>query len=68
MRAEQEALDAIVADLSDERWACNAERRCGRWPPKIGHLTYFDGARHGHQRPGVSRSVGQLWLPTTGTR
>lgn len=40
--AEQEALDAIVADLSAEQWA--SPTPSPRWSitDQIGHLTYFD--------------------------
>ena len=44
MRAEQEALDAIVADLSDERWGLATPSPGWSVADQIGHLTYFDGA------------------------
>ena len=35
LRAEQEALDAIVADLTDEQWAARRRRAPGgRWPTR----------------------------------
>jgi uncharacterized protein (TIGR03084 family) len=44
MRAEQEALDAIVADLSGERWGLATPSPGWSVADQIGHLTYFDGA------------------------
>ncbi|MGH9235631.1 MAG: maleylpyruvate isomerase N-terminal domain-containing protein, partial [Acidimicrobiales bacterium] len=44
LRAEQEALDAIVADLSDERWGLATPSPGWSVADQIGHLTYFDGA------------------------
>jgi uncharacterized protein (TIGR03084 family) len=44
LRDEQEALDAVVAPLTDEQWA--APTPSPRWnvADQIAHLTYFDGA------------------------
>ncbi|MBI4883791.1 MAG: TIGR03084 family protein [Actinobacteria bacterium] len=41
--AEQESLDRVVADLSDEQW--RTPTASPRWSvaDQIGHLTYFDG-------------------------
>jgi len=41
--AEQDALDAVVADLDDEQWS--APTPSPRWSvaDQIAHLTYFDG-------------------------
>lgn len=44
MRAEQEALDAIVADLTDEQWGLATPSPGWSVADQIGHLTYFDGA------------------------
>ena len=43
LTAEQEALDAVVADLPDEAW--DAPTPSPRWAVRdqIAHLTYFDG-------------------------
>jgi uncharacterized protein (TIGR03084 family) len=44
LRAEQEALDAIVADLTDEQWGLSTPAAGWTVADQIGHLTYFDGA------------------------
>ena len=44
LRAEQEALDAIVAGLTDEQWALKTPSPGWSVADQIGHLTYFDGA------------------------
>lgn len=44
LRAEQEALDAIVAGLTDEQWALSTPSPGWSVADQIGHLTYFDGA------------------------
>ncbi len=44
MRAEQEALDAVVAGLTDDRWALATPSPGWSVADQIGHLTYFDGA------------------------
>lgn len=44
LRAEQEALDAVVADLSDEQWQLPTPSAGWTVADQIGHLTYFDGA------------------------
>lgn len=44
LRAEQEALDAIVADLSDEAWHTATPAEGWTVADQIGHLTYFDHA------------------------
>jgi uncharacterized protein (TIGR03084 family) len=44
MRAEQEALDTLVADLTDEQWAVATPSPGWSVADQIGHLTYFDGA------------------------
>jgi uncharacterized protein (TIGR03084 family) len=44
LRAEQDALDAIVADLSDEQWRLATPSPGWTVADQIGHLTYFDAA------------------------
>ena len=41
--AEQEALDAVVADLPDERWDEPTPSPGWSVRDQIAHLTYFDG-------------------------
>ncbi len=41
--AEQEALDAVVAELTDEQWALPTPSPRWTVADQIGHLTYFDG-------------------------
>ncbi len=41
--AEQDALDAIVADLTDEQWRLDTPSPGWTVADQIGHLTYFDG-------------------------
>jgi uncharacterized protein (TIGR03084 family) len=41
--AEQAALDAVVADLSDEQWRLPTPSPGWTVADQIGHLTYFDG-------------------------
>jgi uncharacterized protein (TIGR03084 family) len=40
--AEQDALDAVVADLDDELWTLDTPRPRWTMADQIGHLTYFD--------------------------
>ena len=42
--AEQEALDPILAGLTDEQWALPTPSPGWSLADQIGHLTYFDGA------------------------
>jgi uncharacterized protein (TIGR03084 family) len=44
VRAEQEALDAVVAGLPDEQWRTPTPSPGWTVADQIGHLTYFDGA------------------------
>lgn len=44
LRAEQEALDAIVAGLTDAQWGLATPSPGWSVADQIGHLTYFDGA------------------------
>ena len=44
LRAEQDALDAIVADLRDEQWQLATPSAGWTVSDQIGHLTYFDRA------------------------
>lgn len=44
LRAEQEALDAVVAGLTDEQWGLPTPSPGWSVADQIGHLTYFDGA------------------------
>ena len=44
LRAEQDALDSVVADLSDEQWRMPTPSPGWTVADQIGHLTYFDGA------------------------
>jgi uncharacterized protein (TIGR03084 family) len=44
MRAEQDALDALVAGLTDEQWRLATPSPGWSVADQIGHLTYFDGA------------------------
>lgn len=44
LQAEQETLDAIVADLSDEQWQTATPAEGWTVADQIGHLTYFDHA------------------------
>jgi uncharacterized protein (TIGR03084 family) len=44
MRAEQDALDALVAGLTDEQWRLATPSPGWAVADQIGHLTYFDGA------------------------
>jgi uncharacterized protein (TIGR03084 family) len=41
--AEHDALDAVVAPLSDEAWATSTPSPGWNISDQIGHLTYFDG-------------------------
>lgn len=41
--AEQEALDTVVAELTDEQWALPTPSPRWTVADQIGHLTYFDG-------------------------
>lgn len=41
--AEQEALDAVVTNLTDEQWALPTPSERWSVADQIGHLTYFDG-------------------------
>jgi uncharacterized protein (TIGR03084 family) len=41
--AEQDALDAVVADLTDEQWATPTPSPGWTVADQIAHLTYFDG-------------------------
>ena len=43
LRAEQEALDAVVADLAGEQWHLPTPSPGWTVADQIGHLTYFDG-------------------------
>jgi uncharacterized protein (TIGR03084 family) len=43
LRAEQEALDAVVAALSPEQWQLQTPSEGWTVADQIGHLTYFDG-------------------------
>jgi uncharacterized protein (TIGR03084 family) len=43
LRAEQEALDAVVGGLDAERWATPTPSPGWSVADQIGHLTYFDG-------------------------
>jgi uncharacterized protein (TIGR03084 family) len=44
LRAEQAALDAIVAGLTDEQWGLPTPSPGWSVADQIGHLAYFDGA------------------------
>ena len=44
LQAEQQTLDAIVADLSDEAWQAATPADDWTVADQIGHLTYFDHA------------------------
>jgi uncharacterized protein (TIGR03084 family) len=44
LRAEQAALDAIVAELSDDQWRLATPSPGWTVADQIGHLTYFDAA------------------------
>lgn len=44
LRAEQEALDAVVAGLADEQWELPTPSPGWTVGDQIGHLTWFDGA------------------------
>jgi uncharacterized protein (TIGR03084 family) len=44
LRAEHEALDAIVGELRDEQWRLDTPSAGWTVADQIGHLTYFDGA------------------------
>lgn len=43
LRAEQESLDAVVAELSPKQWATPTQSPGWAVRDQIGHLTYFDG-------------------------
>lgn len=43
LRGEQDALDAVVADLTDEQWKAATPSPGWTVADQIGHLTYFDG-------------------------
>ena len=43
LRAEQEVLDGLVADLPGDRWATPTPSPGWTVADQIGHLTYFDG-------------------------
>ena len=43
LRSEQDALDAVVADLTDEQWETATPSPGWTVADQIGHLTYFDG-------------------------
>jgi uncharacterized protein (TIGR03084 family) len=44
LRAEQDALDSVLADLSEEQWRLATPSPGWTVADQIGHLTYFDGA------------------------
>lgn len=44
LQAEQAALDAVVAELSDDEWELPTPAEGWTVGDQIGHLTYFDGA------------------------
>lgn len=44
LAAEHEALDAVIAGLTDEQWATPTPSPGWTVADQIGHLTYFDGA------------------------
>jgi uncharacterized protein (TIGR03084 family) len=44
LRAEQDALDRVVAGLTDEQWHLATPSPGWTVADQIGHLTYFDGA------------------------
>jgi uncharacterized protein (TIGR03084 family) len=44
LRDEQDSLDAVVADLDEDRWATPTPSPGWTVADQIGHLTYFDGA------------------------
>lgn len=44
LRAEQESLDTLVADLPDAQWRLDTSAAGWTVADQIGHLTYFDGA------------------------
>src|ERR687897_163892 len=44
LRAEQDALDAVVAGLTDIQWRLATPSLGWSVADQIGHLTYFDGA------------------------
>lgn len=44
LHAEQQALDAVVADLSEDQWGLSTPSVGWTVADQIGHLTYFDGA------------------------
>jgi uncharacterized protein (TIGR03084 family) len=63
LRAEQEALDAIVAGLSEEQWRLATPSTGWTVADQIGHLTYFDGtAATAIEDPAAFKaSVAELW-------
>lgn len=44
LAAEQEALEAVLAGLTDEQWATPTPSPGWTVADQVGHLTYFDGA------------------------
>jgi uncharacterized protein (TIGR03084 family) len=44
LQAEQDVLDAIVADIADDQWRLPSPSPGWTVADQIGHLTYFDGA------------------------
>jgi uncharacterized protein (TIGR03084 family) len=44
LQAEQQALDDVVAGLTDEQWATPTPSEGWTVADQIGHLTYFDGS------------------------
>lgn len=44
LRAEQEALDAVVSDLRDDQWHLSTPSEGWTVADQVGHLTYFDGS------------------------
>lgn len=44
LQAEQAALDAVVAELTDDQWRLSTPSAGWTVADQVGHLTYFDGA------------------------
>jgi uncharacterized protein (TIGR03084 family) len=62
LRGEQDALDAVVAGLTDGQWRLETPSAGWTVADQIGHLTYYDGAAATaiEDPPAFKRSVAEL--------
>jgi uncharacterized protein (TIGR03084 family) len=67
LQAEQEALDSIVAGLTEEQWRLPTPSPGWTVADQIGHLTYYDGAAATaiEDPPAFKESVAELFSDTS---